>query len=291
MKILPFNQRWLWQALKEGTGIERPPPVEAELRLPFKGPEDLVIPTAPVDAPPVAVPGAYDNISADGHRDYAKTLKGNLRRRYSAERLADRRLVVVHQMAVRFGTTSRARKRWAKMRAKEEGRTELNEADWAYAETMALFERFWKVPYHEVSLISGYVVDNNRTDDYTYHAGKLNYALSWAIEGRFPPLASKRTSKHTELTDDLIETGRAGLRRAILRFRADGAAADQLAPHRTGSKNRLADCGEEVWKEIVLPVASELDCEVLYDFKRSTGRPIPLPWDDNALYDYKGNRL
>lgn len=284
--ILPFDQRWLWQALKENTGIERLPVVEAELRLPFKAPEEIALPEAPI-----VVPGAYDNISADGYRDYGKTLKGNLRRRYSPERLAKRRLVVVHQTATPFGTTSRARKRWAKLHAEDEGRTDLTEADWAYAETMALFERFWKVPYHEVSLISGYVLDNNRTDDYTYHAGGLNFGLSWAIEGRFPPLASKRTSKHTELTNDLIETGRAGLRRGILRFRSDGAAADQLVPHRTGSKNRLADCGEEVWKEIVLPVARDLDCEVLYDFRRDTGLYIPLPWDDDALYDYKGNKL
>jgi hypothetical protein len=282
MRILPFDQRWLWDATKASIGVERP--INAELQLPFKEPE----PT-PDEEPDL--PGAYDNISADGHRDYRKTLKGNLGRTFSEERLAKRRLVVVHQTATRFGTTRWARARWAKLSAKGNGRGAPNEEDLKYAETMALFERFWKVPYHEVSLISGHVLDNNKTDSYTYHAGGLNFGLSWAMEGRFPITAASRTSKHTDLTSDLVETGRAGFRRGILRWRRDGAAADQVVPHRAGSGNRLGDCGEELWREVVLPVAEELDVEVLYDYKKDSGLYIPHPWDDDALYDLRGRRI
>ena len=268
----------MWQAIKEKVGAERPPVKEMELRLPFKEPVD-------------EKPQAYDNIFADGYRDYKGTVKANHKRRYSSKRIAKRRLVVVHQTGTRFGTSSRARNRWAKLRAESEGRSEISEEDRKYAETMALFERFWKVPYHEVSLISGYVLDNSDVHDWTHHGGYLNFALSWSLEGKYPSRRSKRQSKHTELTNDIIETGRAGLERLIHRSREAGAPADQIVPHRTGSSNRLADCGEEVWQEIVVPVGKKMDCEFLYSFKRSTGRPIPNDWDESALYDWRGNRL
>lgn len=274
-----------------------PSPVEVE-----RSPESIE--RAAADAATAALeritlPGHFDNVRGLGFRDLAKFTKLSTRNRD----LSRVRLVCVHQTAVAFGTAASRRSAWrdrivhGKIPPDDAERYGLianaDEHDVAdAARRMALHERFWGVPYHVVSLLNGDLLHNNPLAWRTYHGNAGgNDGFGWALEGLFPILARKRTGKHSPIDEFVIETGRAGLRLAVLMGRDAGAPLERVQPHRCYSGGRHGDPGEEPWREIVMPVARELHLVPDYEEKRGSGRPIPIEWDEDARFDLAGKRV
>jgi hypothetical protein len=254
-------------------------------------------------------PGFFDNLDGYGFREpFYKPrgskvkipFKGSAKPVDPAEKIG----ICVHQTAVEFGTTKKARKAWAdRIRGgllpidvlEKFGVLEIADSEQVEkaAQRLALHERFWKVPYHFVSLLNGDVLFNNKLSSYTYHGGGANGPLyGWVLEGSFPMLEKNRKSRHSKFDEFVIETGRQGLRLAVLKGReANPNNFRLILPHRAYSKGRRADTGEGIWREIALPVAKELDMTPDYEAKYDTGLWIPKSWDDNAHYDLKGRRV
>jgi hypothetical protein len=197
--------------------------------------------------------------------------------------------ICVHNTGVKFGTSSASRKAWhAKAILKGfEGEVAVQ---WAAA--MALFERFWDAPYHYVGLSCGYVLRNNPWNWHTFHGGIANRSsIGWALEGLYPAYARTRSDKHTAMSDTVIQTGQNSLRLAVLEARGNGCPIRFVQPHRCYSKKRLADPGEEVWKQVVLPVARELDLYPDYHLHDGDGLPIPQSWDPDAKFTDSGKPM
>ncbi len=297
-----FLLRQLISALRLAT-VESLP--EREEEFPQPSIEEIAPDIADAAQAPVA-PGFFDNHDGYGFREpfykprgsrVKVNFKGSAKPADPAEKIG----ICVHQTAVEFGTTKQARARWANRIRQgmlpddiiaKFGCLDVSDQDQVAkaAQRMALHERFWKVPYHFVSLLNGDVLFNNKLSSYTYHVGGANGPLyGWALEGTFPIVEAKRKAKHSKFDEFVIETGRQGLRLAVLKGReANPNNFSLVLPHRAYTKGRRADTGEEIWKEIVLPVAKELDLTPDYEAKYSNGLWIPKAWDDEAHYDLKG---
>jgi hypothetical protein len=238
--------------------------------------------TVTIDGSPFELPEYFDNTTA-----IFRDLSAFKKRRPGLISPMHRTTVCVHNTGAKFGTTSAARARWLKRSKGLEG-----EAASQWAMMMALFERFWDVPYHYVGLSCGYVVKNQPTHWYTYHGGLANRSsIGWSMEGSYPAFERSRSAKHTPMTELVIETGRQSLRLAVLDARAQGCPIRFVQPHRCYARNRAADPGEAIWKEIVLPVSHELGLVPDYSLHEGDGLPVPSSWDKDALYDDSGKPL
>lgn len=209
--------------------------------------------------------------------------------------ISERIGVCVHQTACRFGTARHRRSVWRSRI--EEGR--LDDAELskfglatgidACAERLALHERFWRAAYHWVALLNGDILDNNPATAYTFHGnGSNRQYLGIAAEGELPARESDRRSSDDEATELFVETNRSALRRAVDDARALGAPIEWVTAHRCWSERRRGDPGEMYWKEIVLPVADEVELRIDYDLRDRGGRPIPTDWDPSATHDWAG---
>ncbi len=300
-----FLLRQLISALRLAT-VESLP--EREEEFPQPSIEEIAPDIADAAQAPVA-PGFFDNHDGYGFREpfykpRGSRVKVNFKGRAKPADPAEKIGICVHQTAVEFGTTKRARARWANRIRQgilpddiiaKFGCSDVSDPEQVAraAQRMALHERFWKVPYHFVSLLNGDVLFNNKLSSYTYHGGGANGPLyGWALEGTFPIVEAKRKAKHSKFDEFVIETGRQGLRLAVLKGREASPNSFRLVlPHRAYTKGRRADTGEWIWKEIVLPVAKELDLTPDYEARYSNGLWIPKAWDDDAHYDLKGKRV
>ena len=131
-----------------------------------------------------------------------------------------------------------------------------------------------------------------RLQDHICNVTTSNAVLyGWALEGRFPALESQRKKKHHVIDDFVIETGRAGIRLLVEKARERGDDIHLVLPHRTYAyPGRAGDCGEAIWREIVLPETKLL--QVYPDYEAAYGgRPIPREWDPAACYDWRGRRV
>lgn len=278
----PFWLRSLIGQLKQGTGIEQLPPRAK------------------------AWPDFFDNTEGIGDVKrkafYKKSLtyKGRLGE-YPIEKKIG---IELHQMACKFGTSSSRRRFWAKAindgripdelleKFKEGLEGERGEVLAQVATQLALHERFWKVPYHYLGLLNGDLLYNNPISRYTYHGNGGNGPLiGVAMEGHFPGIESIRKTKHDGFDSHVIATARAAVRLAVTKSREEGAPVERIYGHRQYSSGRTGDPGEGLWREVVLPMAKELDLEVRLDFKHGSGKKIPRDWDPRGLVDYKGRAL
>jgi hypothetical protein len=202
--------------------------------------------------------------------------------------------IEAHITAVAYGTTRRARKFWEK--AIGDGLV----PDWERwgathaeaAQRMALHQRFWKVPYHWVSLLNGDVLHNNNITRYTYAGNGGNGPLvQVSLEGNYPGLEKNRKAKHNGYDEHTILTGRAGVRLSVTNSRALGAPIELLYAHRQYSDGRLGDPGEGWWKEIGIPMCEELKMQRRASMRFGSGNEIPNEWDPTGLVDYRGRRI
>ncbi len=254
-----------------------------------------------------AMPGYFDNVRGFGYRGVE--VKENTYSPYKGRKgvfisPGDRLGICVHQTSVKFGVSKKRVVVWERrlrdLQVGEEDRRLLGLTSDAVskmnrekaARRMALHERFWKVPYHVVSLTNGDILLNNDLSWYTYHGGKANRSmLGFCLEGLYPGLKKNRRSRHTDFDEFTIETGQKGLRMLILKAREVGVDVQLIQPHRCYSSRRRADPGEEIWGEIVLPVARDLGVDCDYEFAIDSGRPICREWDEDAEYDWRGRSL
>ncbi len=244
------------------------------------------------------MPSYFDNVRGFNYRgDEYKPYKG---KKGIQVKLKSRIGICIHQTAVAFGVSKKRVAVWARriqdlqisdedcrLLALPMGFTAMHRD--RVAKRMALHERFWKVPYHVVCLINGDILFNNSLSWYTYHGNTANRKMfGWCMEGLYPGMKSKRTRRHSTFDDFTISTGRQGLRVLILKARESGAPVRLIQPHRCYSRKRRGDPGEEIWREIVLPVAQDLSVDFDYELAVGGGRPIPNVWDAESRYNWRG---
>jgi hypothetical protein len=254
-------------------------------------------------AAPASFPDYFDNWAGElaaRHRDPFYLHEASGRRlawkgRPTPVDLGSRTHICMHITAVEFGTSARQRRRWADRIADGDishdvlERYGVDEA--RAAERMALHERFWPVAYHWVALRNGDVLYNNPPERYTYHGNRSNrFALGLSIEATLPGREQDRTPEHTTVDDDLVQTGREALRLAVTMGREQGAPLTHITAHRCFSMTRAGDPGEAVWRQIVLPMLTQLDLTVDHDLVDG-GRHIPDVWDPSARYDWHDRQL
>lgn len=203
--------------------------------------------------------------------------------------------ICVHQTAIEFGTAGYRRRFWKRqitsgaipedvVRLYDPGDNNVE----SIAERITLHERFWKVPYHYVALVNGDILYNNPIDRYTYHGNGANdHAIGVACEANLPGLQRNyRKGKHTRTGGYFIDTNRQTIRLAVEESRDLGAPIEFITAHRCYSSGRRADPGEFYWKNIVIPVAKELDLKIQYSYTERNGYPIPKQWDSRAWAQY-----
>lgn len=189
---------------------------------------------------------------------------------------APSRAVVVHQLDCELGLTDR----------------QVGRADGEPLE--ALLQRAMGTPYHVLGLQVGVVLLNHPRELRTSHAGAGNGGIGLGLEGRFPLLAADDLDGRTPIYN-VAEVGREALRWAVLLAAGwpdcdeDAIVDVEVQAHRQWSAGRARDPGEELWREVVLPVVAELGLRVDYDRRGGAGGlPIPRAWDPAARYDLSG---
>jgi hypothetical protein len=80
------------------------------------------------------------------------------------------------------------------------------------------------------------------------------------------------------------------MRLAVLQGREDGAPVARLYAHRQYSDGRIGDPGEGWWKEIGIPIATELHLDRMTQYYHGSGREICREWDDTGRVNYHGRR-
>lgn len=276
----PLWIRQLVSWLKLSSGFEQEPPVEEEW------------------------PDFFDNTDGIGlvKRELFYKSKGGVllpfKGRPSPVEVETKIGLEAHITGCNFGTSKRARKFWRGLI--DSG--DIPEDVWklygqtpkAAAQRMALHARFWKVPYHWVGLRNGDVIHNNDISRYTYHGNGGNGLLvGVSLEGNYKGVDPKgrAANSYHGYTEHIIETGRTTLRLATNHSRDLGAPIEWLYAHRQYSGGRTGDPGEGWWKEIGIPVAKEMDLKINYGFKHSSGKKIPVEWDENGLVDFRGRPI
>ncbi|MEM6996536.1 MAG: N-acetylmuramoyl-L-alanine amidase [Myxococcota bacterium] len=185
--------------------------------------------------------------------------------------------IVLHQTAIKFGTTARNRKR--------------------LGARGALHERFHNVGCHVAALTNGDVLYVNRLPAYVWHAHVANrFSVGIEIEGLYAGIAGKantvwRGKKPTKLTDTTIDAARRAVRFTYEEGLRLGMPLTWIQPHRAFSKSRRSDPGEELWREVGVWACDELGLRVNYDLRRNGGLPVPREWDDKAVFDYRGRAV
>lgn len=148
--------------------------------------------------------------------------------------------------------------------------------DWA--RIAALCHRYRNgTPYHMVGSQAGYVIDNKPLRLWTVHGQGTRTS-----GGNAGTAVAFDCSHRTTLDDFLIETFRAALYRAYLRWEAVAPEDEELqvVTHRQAKHpGRAQDPGGPIYREVVVPVAQalprmRLDPEWTY----KTGRPVPGEW-------------
>lgn len=160
----------------------------------------------------------------------------------------------------------------------------------------ALLQRAMGLEYHVVALGCRVVLLNHPHWMRMSHAGAGNGGVGLGIEGRFPTRARDDLDRRTPIRD-VVEVGREALRRAVslaAGITHDGhldVAGVEVQAHRQWAADRGRDPGEEIWREVVLPVVAELGLRVDYERRGDGGLPIPREWDPAATHDLMGRRL
>lgn len=214
----------------------------------------------------------FDHPCQDAWPDYFDNTRENTRNGKGRNRKrapADVDTIVLHQTAVKFGTTRANREK--------------------YGERKALHRRFWKTPYHCIALLNGDILWNNDADWYTYHGNSSNArSVGVAVEGSFPGLESKRKAGHHALDEFEIATVRAALLLTVRKCQEVGARIGLIQAHRNYSGGRRGDPGELLWRLNAVPLREACHLETYFNRATGGGRPIPREWDDRAVYDYRG---
>lgn len=151
----------------------------------------------------------------------------------------------------------------------------------ALAHRLALWERYRSTPYHMIAAPNGDAVANRDLCQRTYHGNAGNYGVGFAVD----------CGPGEALSEMFVSTAQHALRKLVLRMsiRAGNMPEVRIVSHRQYSASRRQDPGAEVWRQVVLPVASE-DRRIVLVHGEHTGGGLPIPntWDPGSPYDERG---
>lgn len=214
-------------------------------------------------------------------------------RLYRADEMASMVTVHVTDVTGGFGVSGQALKRWKNLVALNKVSAELarqrpvgtSDGDWAYV--LALLERYSRCAYHRIISRRVGIVANHPLSLRTSHGNGGNAGPGFAID-----------CGHGEsLSEALIAAARDGLEDLILDTYQATDETVVVAPHRAFSGARRVDTAAIVWAAVVRPVVDRIRedyedvCRIDYELAVGSGRPVPLSWDDRALFNDKGRRL
>jgi len=189
--------------------------------------------------------------------------------------------IVVHQTAVEFGVSRRA--------------IDASGGD----ATLALARRALDVACHAMAFRAGFFVAAHDLPVYVNHGNRYNAkSLGVEIDGRYagleddPSTAARedlRTTwggKPTALAQTTVDTACAAIRWLVEEGRKIGMPISKIVSHRQSSDMRRSDPGQAIWQRVVLPIARELDLEVVRSSPWREGRPVPVQWDPDGIGNY-----
>lgn len=190
--------------------------------------------------------------------------------------------LVVHQTAITYGVA----------------RYQVDAADGDVDEAQR--RRALNVRAHTVAFREGWVVHAHHILSHVYHATVANEcSVGLEIEGLYPGLRDipETAPQEDELTtwgkreaDELDErtivTARVALTSLVERALEAGAPLEYVWAHRQVSRNRRADPGEGIWREVVEVMAPKLGLQLDYDRTWKDGRPIPRAWSGVGRHPY-----
>lgn len=207
-----------------------------------------------MEPPPPDLPRTCDYYVQHDH-----PWKRGSRRRPLIRDLENIRYLCVHQAAVQVGTNARQTKRAGGDPRK------------------ALHNRILTWPYHTYFFTNGDTVDNNPAERDTQHGGPWN-ADSYGVcfDGHYPRFADQRTKKHTSLTPERIADWRQDLGDTVIRLRGQGL--NPIIVTHSQSSRKAGDPGEELLRDVVCPVAREMNVVINPDVTRGNGRAWPEQW-------------
>ncbi|MCA9717330.1 MAG: N-acetylmuramoyl-L-alanine amidase [Myxococcales bacterium] len=185
--------------------------------------------------------------------------------------------IVLHQTAVKFGTTKSARAK--------------------YGERGALHRRFYNVACHVAALMNGDVLLVNGLRRYVYHGNSSNrFSIGIEIEGLYAGVAGDpktvwgKQEPHV-LTDRLTFAARRAVQYAVEEGRKLGCPIEHIQAHRNYASSRISDPGSELWSNVAVWAVAELGLKVDYSLATKGGRAIPAEWDRLGTVDYRGKPL
>jgi len=121
----------------------------------------------------------------------------------------------------------------------------------------------------------------NDLDDKVWHGhGWNNRSVGFEIEGNFPGRIGKPTwdkKAPTPLTEHQVEAAQQAIRYTVQGIKNLGGRIYYIGAHRQSYANKPNDPGEEIWKQIAIPMMKEL--KLLTAPTLPGGSSIPQDWD------------
>ena len=158
---------------------------------------------------------------------------------------------------------------------------------------LALHRRALNVACHAMAFTDGSVVLTNELTSYIQHGNNLNsFTVGLEVEGRYPGLLNdpERTTwggDPTPLTEETIAAAREAVRQLVVLGADYGMRITHLYTHRQSSETRRSDCGEGLWRAVVLDYAVPvLGLKTTPSFSIGSGKPVPREWDPAGVGSY-----
>ena len=158
---------------------------------------------------------------------------------------------------------------------------------------LALHRRALNVACHAMAFMDGCLVLTNEVESYIYHGNSFNsYTLGLEVEGRYPGLDNEPDKTTwggdpTPLTEKTITAAREGIRKLVEMGRDVGMPITDIFSHRQSSATRRSDCGESLWRAVVLDFAVPVLGLIPHQgVTHNDGMPIPKEWDPNGVGQY-----
>ena len=133
----------------------------------------------------------------------------------------------------------------------------------------------------------GAIIVVNKLTDFIWHAQGLSHTtIGVEFNGNFPGVAFDRRTwwppggPMCELTPGQLAAIPRLFEYLKAEFEAHGSTWKHVHAHRQASKDRRADPGQEIWREVAIPWIEALGAsDGGPDYTYGTGRPIPHEWN------------
>jgi hypothetical protein len=142
-----------------------------------------------------------------------------------------------------------------------------------------------RVNAHYGLLFDGTVVLINDPTDMIWHAqGLSHHTIGVEISGNYQGVDGQDWSRWKpgggphHLTPEMSRGAELMMRDIYHRLVISGSEWRYLYAHRQSSGTRTADPGEEIWKQIALKWAEATGADILPDYYRGKGKPLPYDW-------------